>query len=141
MFLETLKHITKAFFVVLAVLGLTFAFQSPSYAACVPACTGDSVCAQRPDNCPNYKLGDWALLVVTTNPPEPNESVTLDRIFRPLSGPPQFIQQKEIGKTNVNGSFTNYVLLPQDPSLVGGYSDTYYVRGVKGNSIFFSIAP
>ena len=143
MFSETLKHITKGLFIVLAVLGLAFAFQAPSYAACMPGCTNDAVCAQRPDTCPNYKAGDLAVLLVTTNPPQPNQTVTRDRVFVlkrvPALTKPEFTYNVPIGTTSSNGTFTNAIPLPSDSSIFGRYYDTYSVGGVKGNTISYTV--
>ena len=140
MFSETLKHITKGLFVVLAIIGLAFAFQAPSYAACLPGCTNNAVCAQRFDTCPNYELGDSAVLQVTTNPMQAGQVVTRDRTFTPESGATQITSGVQIGTTQSNGTFTNFVPLSiNDVSLVGRYRDTYYVGGIRGNTISFEV--
>ena len=141
---KTFQRLAKVLFVVLALFGLAFTFQAPSYAACMPGCTNNAVCAQRPDNCPNYTLGDFAVLLVTTNPQNPDQPVTRDRRFTPVPGgspatKPVVTKQVQIGTTASNGTFTNAIPLPNDASLVGSYQDTYYVGGTRGNTIWYQI--
>jgi|GEM_PF-6105961 len=143
---KTLGRLAKIVFAVVAIVGFALALPKPSYAACVVQCTQDAVCAQRPDTCPGYKIGnsdvagDVAVLLITTNPPRPGQTVTRSRHFIPENqSSEEATVSTVIGTTGKNGAFTNVVPLPPDPSLLGIYVDTYFVGEKQGNTLTYSI--
>ena len=74
------QRLSRECFALLVIFGLAFTFQAPSYAACLPSCNNNAVCAQRFDACPNYQAGDLAYLLVRTNPAQADKPVKRDRI-------------------------------------------------------------
>ncbi len=80
--------------------------------------------AFRPQPFPNYKVGDTARLLISTDPPQPNQPVYR---FRLLNGTPDGAQPTLIGTTDAEGQFNLSTALPL--ASIGTYRNERFAVG------------